>query len=105
MSGYYLHRKTGGIYRVVGWERIRQGVAEGESVFPLMGTGDIELIHGPFTVTDSVPPGELAVFYVNALTGQRWVRPHDMFHDGRFTAFENPPALLTRPAPVEEVTG
>lgn len=95
MSDYYLHRKTGGIYRVVGNEYLRRRSATvGDKLLPMYGTP--YTWEAPFTVTDDCPEDTHVTYYVNALTGERWARPSDMFYDGRFAQFEHPPttALL-----------
>lgn len=92
MSGYYLHRKTGGIYYVLGGEYLRRrSAAVGDGLLPLYGTPGIWA--GTFTVTDPIPVDTHVTYYENALTGERWARPSDMFYDGRFVAFEGVPAV------------
>lgn len=93
MSGYYLHRKTGDIYRVLTQERVQSPHGEGAQMYPLYGTGEAHA--APFTLTDDFSAGELVTFYVNAVTGQRWARPFRLFGDGRFVAFDQPPVLPT----------
>ena len=95
-SSYYLHRKTGGIYRVLASEYERRcGREEGERVLPLYT--DMEIGRDWYTVTDTYPKDTLVVFYENVLTGQRWARAASMFGDGRFAQFDEPPLDLLTP--------
>lgn len=92
MKDYYLHRKTGGIYRVMAQEYVRADQAEGHKIVPMYGDGEVWA--GPYTVTDAFPANTLVVFYENARTGQRWARAFEMFGDGRFARFDKPPLEL-----------
>lgn len=97
MSDYYLHRKTGGIYRVLAQEYVRdRDYREGETIFPMYGHP--ETWAGAYTVTDDFPKDTLVVFYENAVTGQRWARAFRMFGDGRFAQFDAPPPDLLNAA-------
>jgi hypothetical protein len=103
-SDYYLHRKTGGIYRVVANEYLRRrSAAVGDKLFPMYGTPSTW--EGLFTVTDACAEDTHVTYYVNALTGARWARPSDMFYDGRFTQFERPPAVALSLALAQAIAG
>lgn len=98
-SVYYLHRKTGGIYRILTTEYVRTDCREGEQIMPMYVDDDIAA--RPYTVTDSFPADTFVVFYENVLTGQRWARAFKMFGDGRFAQFDEPPLDLIPPRKAE----
>lgn len=93
MSDYYLHRKTGGIYRILASEYRRLLPARiGARLMPLYGDSGVWATY--FIVTDPIPVDTHVTYYENVLTGERWARPSEMFHDGRFAQFDRPPTSL-----------
>lgn len=88
---YYLHRKTGGIYRVRREEYHRSQRDPGEQIIPMYG--HLDDFARFYTVTDPLQAGDRVTFYENAFTGERWARPYEMFHDGRFAMFDGVPDL------------
>lgn len=95
-DSFYLHKKTGGIYRLVTeeYERLHDR-KEGEKVNMWYGETP-EDFYPAYTVTDAYPKDTLVAFYVNVQTGERWARASGMFHDGRFTRFAHPPMSLLK---------